>query len=119
MKACEEFLSKAPSNYNTDPEAFRDGWREAIKHLETAVDACMTVDDVISLIERELGSNTDTTDTKLTCPVCQKLLKLINPIQTGEYVCDNDDCQLNTGTNAMIYNEFYGTTQAEINKQGN
>ena len=48
----------------------------------------------------------------MKCPVCKKRLKLINPAQTGEYICDNDTCPERGGYGA--YPEFYGRTQREI-----
>lgn len=52
----------------------------------------------------------------MQCPVCKEQLTLINPSQIGEYACLNDECPSNDS--GMIHSEFYGVTQAEINKQG-
>ena len=50
----------------------------------------------------------------MKCPACKKRLKLINPAQPGEFICDNEKCPANT--EHFIYYEFYGT-QDEINTQ--
>ena len=48
----------------------------------------------------------------MKCPACKKRLKLISPAQTGEYICDNEECPERDGFGA--YPEFYGMTQSEI-----
>ena len=52
----------------------------------------------------------------MKCPACKNKLYLINPPQSGEYVCANEDCQANidVGDNSISW-EFYGCTQKEIN----
>ena len=49
----------------------------------------------------------------MKCPACKKRLRIINPAQTGEYICDNDKCP--ERDDISIFPEFYGMTQEEIN----
>lgn len=48
----------------------------------------------------------------MKCPACRKRLKLINPSQSGEYICDNEKCP--ERTHPMSCPEFYGKTQKEV-----
>ena len=52
----------------------------------------------------------------MKCPACKKRLRLINPVQRGEYVCDNEQCPANKEDRGC-YAEFYGVSQEEIDKQ--
>jgi len=49
----------------------------------------------------------------MKCPDCGKRLVTLPPCK-GEWLCVNDDCPTNIGQ--TCHNEYYGNTQAEINK---
>lgn len=50
----------------------------------------------------------------MKCPACKKRLVLVNPVQTGEYICPDEDCPGNDEIG--VYQEYYGTSQEEIDR---